>query len=589
MKAVIYARVSSKEQEDTGYSLDAQEKLLKEYATKHDLQIAKVFRVSESASGKQIRATFNEMLEFVSKKSIPIILCEKIDRLTRNMKDAASVSDWIQEDSKREVHFVKESFIVNKNTRAHENLVWDMKVAIARFYTNNLSEEVKKGLAEKLRQGWLPTKPPRGYKTIGEKGHKIHVIDEAVAPLINKMFELYATSHYSIKKLVEIMEESGLRSSLGRSLPKSRVASLLGDPFYIGKIRYNNAVHQGKHEPIISEELFEKVQQVMRGRGTPHYHKHFPTFRGMIRCAECKGLVTWETQKDHWYGHCNYYRHCTKRGFVRQEGVEEQLLPYFDQITIKSERLVEWIKKALQESHQGEVEYRSSARGELNKRYEAVQKRLEMMYEDKLDGKIDEEFYQKKFKQYTEEKDDLLTLLKRHDGASNKYYELAANVLDLAQHAKTIYLNPKRTPEERRILLNLIFSNLWLNKQELKACFTKSFDVLTNFAPEWNKIFEPQNNAMDKAETKACAPPFLLSGSPGRVRTYDIFLNREALYQLSYRGFYAFLYTAKDYIALVIKIKIRNFNVGNIELQTTKKFTRARRGWPRMFFWRPSF
>ena len=168
------------------------------------------FRVSESASGKQIRKTFNELLSYADKNKVSIILCEKIDRLTRNLKDAASVSDWINEDSQREVHFVKESFIVNKNTRAHENLVWDMKVTIARFYTNNLSEEVKKGQKEKIAQGWCPTRPIVGYKTVGEKGHKIHIIDEEKAPLVRKMFELYATGNYSMRLLAKEMAKRGL-------------------------------------------------------------------------------------------------------------------------------------------------------------------------------------------------------------------------------------------------------------------------------------------------------------------------------------------------------------------------------------------
>ena len=102
------------------------------------------------------------MLKYARKNNINIILCEKIDRLTRNLKGAATISDWIQESDKKEVHFVKENFIVNKNTKAHENFVWDMKVAVARFYTNNLSEEVRKGQKEKIAQGWLPTKPPVG-------------------------------------------------------------------------------------------------------------------------------------------------------------------------------------------------------------------------------------------------------------------------------------------------------------------------------------------------------------------------------------------------------------------------------------------
>ena len=208
-KSVIICRVSSKEQEDTGYSLDAQEKLLQEYADKNNFKvIAKPYRITESASGKVARKKFLEILQFIKKNNINLILCEKIDRLTRNLKDAAIVSDWVHEDKGHEVHFVKENFIVSQNTKAHENLVWDMKVAVARFYTNNLSEEVHKGQKEKIAQGWLPTKPPTGYKTIGEKGHKIHVIDNETAPHLKKMFELYATGNYSIQKLGEIKHEA---------------------------------------------------------------------------------------------------------------------------------------------------------------------------------------------------------------------------------------------------------------------------------------------------------------------------------------------------------------------------------------------
>src|SRR5437773_7358189 len=122
-KAVLYCRVSSTEQEDSGYSLDSQEKLLKDYATKNHLEVEKIYRISESASGKQIRNSFNEMLAYISKRRIPVVLCEKIDCLNRNLRDAAVVSDWIATDLEREIHFVKESFVVSKNTRAHENLI----------------------------------------------------------------------------------------------------------------------------------------------------------------------------------------------------------------------------------------------------------------------------------------------------------------------------------------------------------------------------------------------------------------------------------------------------------------------------------
>src|SRR5437762_3259218 len=97
MKCIAYARVSSREQEETGYSLEAQQKLIKDYAVnKHSMAIARTFSVSESASGKQTRKTFNELLDYSIKHHINIIVCEKIDRLTRNLKDAALIDEWVR-------------------------------------------------------------------------------------------------------------------------------------------------------------------------------------------------------------------------------------------------------------------------------------------------------------------------------------------------------------------------------------------------------------------------------------------------------------------------------------------------------------
>ena len=101
MKSVLFARVSSREQEETGYSLPSQEKLLKDYAERRSFDITKVFSISESASGRYQRATFNAMMEFVKQKDIKIVICEKVDRLTRNFKDAVLIDNWLEEDEER--------------------------------------------------------------------------------------------------------------------------------------------------------------------------------------------------------------------------------------------------------------------------------------------------------------------------------------------------------------------------------------------------------------------------------------------------------------------------------------------------------
>ena len=522
-RAIVYARVSSKEQEDTGYSLDAQEKLLTEYGVKNTLNVVRVFRVSESASGKQIRKTFDEMLQYATKHGIPIILCEKIDRLTRNLKDAAYVSDWINEDTEREVHFVKESFVVNDKTRAHENLVWDMKVAIARFYTNNLSEEVRKGQKEKLSQGWLPTKPPLGYKTIGEKGHKTHIIDETTAPLVRRMFELYATGNYSINALVDIMNKEGLRKN-GKKVGKSRMHEQMRDPFYYGKNRWKGEISNGLHEPLISKELFDAVQvKLDRKTDSPQYKKHLPVFKAKVKCEECSGIIAWEIQKGHWYGHCNHHRQCSQNKYIRQEAVEEQLFPYFDAVAPKNLRVLQWLEKAIKEGHNEEINYNTTKREEFNRIVRMADQRIENAYRDKLDGKMPAPLCEKMISESTQEKENAIEALGKLSKGRTAYYEAGYAIHELASKATAIYKSPRATEDEKRLLLSHIFSNLTMKADRISPNYTFGFEFLAEWVPKLNLIFELAESSPIKGKEDAFASshPVLLRRLDSNQRPSD--------------------------------------------------------------------
>jgi len=167
MKSVIFCRVSSKEQEETGYSLPAQEKFLREYGEKQGLDVTKVFAISESAAGKTQRKVFLEMIGYVRKHNICAIIVETTDRLTRNFSDVPTIDLWITESEEHQIHLAKEACILHNSSRSHEWFMWRVKVATAEYYVRLLSENVKKGQKEKLAQGWIPTKPPLGYKTVG--------------------------------------------------------------------------------------------------------------------------------------------------------------------------------------------------------------------------------------------------------------------------------------------------------------------------------------------------------------------------------------------------------------------------------------
>ena len=512
-KCIIYCRVPSKEQEDRGYSLEAQEGLLKGYAENKSLDVVKIFKITESASGKQIRKIFNEMLRHVKKSKISIILCEKIDRLTRNLKDGATVSDWLNEDEIREVHFVKENFIVNKNTRAHENLVWDMKVAIARFYTNNLSEEVKKGQKAKIESGWMPMGAKLGYKISGEQGHKMQLIDEKTAPFIKRIFELYSTGNYTISQLVRKMEDEGLKNTTGKPLGHSSLHMILSNPFYCGSIRWNGEIYRGKHEPIISEEIFDEVQDKLKRKlKAGKFNTHTHVFKGMIKCGHCGCLITWETQKGHHYGHCKGFKPCDNKDYIRQEKIEEQIFDLLVKVAPKNERVLAWIKKALKDSLKDKVEYSKEKIEALKKGLILMENRLDKIYEDKLDGVISAEFFNKKFKEYTAEKEKINKEMSKFSQGGNEYYEAGIAIHDLAYRAKDIYLSNKATDDDRRLLLSYAFSKMTLTNGILTTEYSPAFEFLSKFMDRLNATSEPVffGSYYRKADAFATAYPDLL-------------------------------------------------------------------------------
>ena len=522
MKTVIYCRVSSKEQEETGYSLPAQERLLKEYSNRKGFKIAKIFSISESASGRYQRKTFTEMLNYAKTNKIAIIVCEKVDRLTRNLKDAVVINDWLGENDERQIHFVKQNLIISKESKSDEKFRWDIEIVLAKKHISNLSEEVKKGQEEKLAEGWLPTKPPTGYKTIGNKGHKIHVVDEEKAPFIRKMFEMYSIGNYSLKAVNEILYKEGLRNANGNKITKSRIHELISNPFYCGKTRWNGKIGKGSHEPLVSQELFNEVQiKLTRKIGAPQYKKHLPIFKAKIFCEECGGTITWETQKGHWYGHCSHYKKCNQKTYLRQEKVEEQLFPYFDKVAPKNEKIIQWLGKALKESHSDEINYNDTKRNELNKIIVSSDRRIEGAYRDKLDGRIEPTLCEKMMIDATKDKEEALNSLNKLSESRTSYYEAGYAIHELALRAKDIYQSPRTTTEEKRMLLSYVFSNLSKNEDKITPNYTLAFDFLVNWMPRLNKVFEPQETSLNKRKNRVFDPacPRLLRELDD-VRTY---------------------------------------------------------------------
>ena len=201
-QVVIYARVSSKEQEREGFSIPAQLKLLREYAKKKGFEIVEEYSDAETAK-KAGRTNYNAMLAFLKANTeIRTVLVEKTDRLYRNFKDYVTLEDY-----DLEVHLVKEGSIISKNSKSHDKFIHGIKVLMAKNYIDNLSEEISKGLHEGLEQGYWPFQPPYGYKR-GEK--KALYIDPLVRMsqekvLLRILFQQFMVSPTIRHTLLEIL------------------------------------------------------------------------------------------------------------------------------------------------------------------------------------------------------------------------------------------------------------------------------------------------------------------------------------------------------------------------------------------------
>lgn len=306
------------------------------------------------------------------------------------------------------------------------------------------------------------------------------------APLIKTAFQLYATGTYSIQRLSNYLYDQGLRTYQGNKLVASRLHTLLSDSYYVGVNIWNNQEYDNaKQEPLISHELFSKVQKQLKSKTTAKYQKHNFLFRGLLKCGECGGTITWETHKGITYGHCTKYKPCSQKKWLKEKELEQQILFALKLLQIKNKRIMEWIRKALKEGNNDVLAYQVEMLKELTQKLVAIEKRLSNLYDDKVDEIITKEFYNQKETEYKQEKNTINQTIKKYNNAGDKYRELGINLYEVSQQGKELFV--KKLPEKKRLLLGLIFAKLAVENGALTYELTKAFQILA-------KLVELTNN-----------------------------------------------------------------------------------------------
>lgn len=311
MKYLALARVSSREQEREGFSLDIQEDALKRYAQQHDGEIVKLFRIAETATRSQERKVFKEMLAYARKHADELdgILVYKIDRAARNLFDYVEL-ERLEVEHGLELISVSQPTENTPSGRMMRRTLANM----AAFYTEQLSVDVKEGLAKRVENGLFVGRTPYGYRNVRKDGRGLIEVEPIQGPKVTQIFHLYAYHNHTLDSLRAKLTEDGVIFKDSKpQFARSTLHVILRDRSYIGEVKYLGQWYPGTHEPLVDRATWDRVQALL---GNKICRNHELTYAGeMITCGHCGHKVTGERKfkktkagvKEYTYYHCTQY------------------------------------------------------------------------------------------------------------------------------------------------------------------------------------------------------------------------------------------------------------------------------------------
>ena len=470
-KVVIYARVSSREQEREGFSIPAQLKLLREYAEKHTFEIVEEYSDAETAK-KEGRTNFNRMLAYLRENpDIRTVLVEKTDRLYRNFKDYVTLEDY-----DLEVHLVKEGSIISKNSRSHDKFIHGIKVLMAKNYIDNLSEEIKKGLQEGLSEGYWPFQPPYGYLR-GKK--KIIVVDKKHAIFVKQAFEMFATGNYSIRKLVEALFQQGYYYRADREkITHTVLEGMLKNVFYVGQMSCNGLIYRGKHPAIVSRDLFDKVQAEFKKTNKSKVRKNFDfLYPGIAKCGICGYAISGERKRRGIvYYRCTHFdRTCPNNSHISEKQLTSAFRRHLRRIAL-DENLYGLLKISLKESFGDEEKFHKKEIARLTFEMAETKELLRKMYLDHVEMKLSDDMWMSLKNEHEMKLHKCENDLIRHNNAHVCYLDTGFSLLDVCRLANRTA--SELSDEDVAKIVRQVMDKVTIVDKKVKMTFIEPFSTL---------------------------------------------------------------------------------------------------------------
>ena len=526
-QAVMLARVSSRKQE-RGASLDAQVESIQAYCHRNDLTIVeptpKAFVFTESST-RGGRKKFNEMIDFIEhQKRKTAIVVHTLDRLQRGFGECEKIKELLKAD-KIEVHFIQEALILDKFSSDDDFTRYDFGILSAKLYLTSMNRNVRRSQKHNREAGLWQGLAPIGYLNAkDERKRATLILDPERAPIIKQIFEEYATGDHSIQSVWKSALDKGFTSkepnynprskNFGIRCPvsKNKIHDILTNPFYYGcmyvadeeidektkkpiKTFYKKIQHV--YEPIISKELFDKVQTILKSKNKENFCKEqkyagIPfSLRGLIKC-ECGCMMTPERHKKkgnvYTYLRCPHRNKDCKQYLVPEETILNQLnQEIFKKIRI-SPTMRELLKTSIIQSLEDEKKINANVRKKITDEIFMVDSRLERLWESYLDRVIDKPKYESEKEKYLTQKRELVEKANKYTDITKELKENVEKAINFV--ADVSNLMEVASPDDKNMLLKRLLDNCVLHGDTLTYEIKAPFDKLIscNNYKQWSNV-----------------------------------------------------------------------------------------------------
>ncbi len=373
VKYCLYARKSTEQEDKQALSIESQVNEMKSLAEREGLEIVEIKRESHSSKEVGQRPVYNELLAEIRQQKFNGILTWAPDRLSRNAGDLGAVVDLMDQKLLVEIRTYGQRFGNNPN----EKFLLMILGSQAKLENDNKMVNVKRGLRARCEMGMWPSVPPTGYLANSDRNKKCEVmVDTLRGPVIKQMYEKVAYDGWSGRKLFYwLKDDIRFRCKSGKALTLSNIYITLKNSFYYGEFEYpkgSGQWYKGKHEPLITRELFDIVKEKTTRSAIRVEGKEF-AFTKLIKCGLCDSTITadekFKKQKDGsvhryvYYGCSKFKDKYCPCGYIREEDLIQQLELMVDKVDIDEIGMKEQIKIEI-EQHQ---KFNESVLGKTNK------------------------------------------------------------------------------------------------------------------------------------------------------------------------------------------------------------------------------